>query len=202
MSRSHARFSTTVPYELKDGDFVSYIEELHQLALQQRLAGKPLPPSMTGSYESPQDSFAKIRSQHQRTMDALHHSAQQRPQARPSTLERPQPSRAAASMNQGLAQGTAAPVGKGPRLSEGMGKSMGSSRPPLSANARREVEQQIRKLHSLQGATTVFGLFTLALLLSGDLYFPGNLIVLAVFIVALGGFIFALVKGKSLRRQL
>ena len=37
MARNHPRFSSTVPYELKDGNFVSYIEELHRLALPQNI---------------------------------------------------------------------------------------------------------------------------------------------------------------------
>lgn len=211
MARNHPRFSSTVPYELKDGNFVSYIEELHRLALQKRLATTPqsdAAPSAgfkSTSYESPQDSFAKIRSQHQKTMDALHHSAQQRKSARASafpsgtqpyqsTASTQTPNHACTSI---FNQSTRASTSPAKAATQAM-----TMRPPLNATKRRAIEQQIRKLNSMKGAMSVFSIFTLILLLTADLYFPGNLIVLFAFILALCGFTYALVKGKILRSEI
>ena len=202
MARNQTRFSSTVPYELKDGDFVSYIEELHRQALQQRLANTQKSAASSSyarssaSYESPQDSFAKIRSQHQKTMDALHHSAQQRKSARANEFTPSTQTNNSASSSI-FNQSTRASTSKARTATQAMSK-----RPPLDAAERPAIEQKIRKLQSLQGATAVFGFFTLTLLLTSDLYFPGNLIVSLVFICAVSGFVFALVKGKNLRNQL
>ncbi len=202
MARSQNRFSSTVPYELKDGDFVSYIEALHQLALQKRLEGKPMP--LTCSYESPQDSFAKIRSQHQKTMHALHQSAQQHQSAKPS----PNTSTSFSAAPSPNIQAAPRPSAFSPRTSvQGAPNLKGApnlsrTQRPLSSNERQQVQQQLRKLNSLQGASFVFGTVAFLLLVLEDLYFPGNLIFTLVFIFGLVGFIYSTVKSKSLRSQL
>ena len=207
MARNHPRFSSTVPYELKDGDFVSYIEELHRLALQKHRADKSLPasPSNTGfnsisaSYESPQESFAKIRSQHQKTMDALHHSGQQRTQNNQRAFTPSAQSYQSTPSAQKPKSARTSIFNQSTRASTSQAKTM---RMPIGATKRREIEQQIRKLNSMKGAMSVFSIFTLILLLTADLYFPGNLIVLLAFIFALCGFTYAFVKGKILRSEL
>lgn len=205
MARNHPRFSSTVPYELKDGDFVSYIEELHSLALKKRLATTPqsaAAPSAgfkSTSYESPQDSFAKIRSQHQKTMDALHHSAQQRKSARASAFTPSAQSYQSTPSAQKPKSAHSSIFNQSTRASTSQAKTM---RLPIGATKRREIEQQIRKVNSMKGAMSVFSIFTLILLLTADLYFPGNLIVLLAFIFALCGFTYAFVKGKILRSEL
>lgn len=183
-----SRFSSTVPYELKDGDFISYIEELHSLMLEQRKAQSPLPLIA----ESPQDSFEKMRKQHQKTMAAIkqHATARPQPKVNPTTITTKQ--------NSGINSSSS------PRTAQGSSAQVFTKAPPrsLTKEERRKLEQELRKANSLQGATTVFGLFALSVLLAGDLYFPGNLILAIFFVFAMCGFAFAIFRRQSIRKKL
>lgn len=231
MQRGLARFSTTVPYELKDGDFVSYIEELHQIALHKHLGGQSLPESFSGAYDSPQASFAQIRAQHARTMHALHETAQQQAQkrAQPRQQSQAQPSssalqqrtnnRAQANFNnlrtptqqaskqvakQAAMQGakqTAQQTAKQavPRATPSFNQ---TAQAVLNEQERRKLEKKFQELFNLQGAALMFGTFTFTLLWGLDLYFPGNLIVGAVFALAVIGFIYATAQRIRINRML
>lgn len=227
MQRGLARFSTTVPYELKDGDFVSYIEELHQIALHKHLGGQSLPESFTGAYDSPQASFAQIRAQHARTMHALHETAQQQAQKRtqPRQQSQAQPSsnaprprinnRAHANFNnlrpppqqaakqsslQAAMQGAKQTAKQAvPRATPSFNQ---TAQAVLNEQERRKLEKKFKELFNLQGAALMFGTFTFTLLWGLDLYFPGNLIVGAVFALAVIGFIYATAQRIRINRML
>ena len=63
-----------IPYELPDGDFVKYIEQIHKQSLQKALEEKARATAClnaASTTESPQESLRKIRAQHKRTMQSL-----------------------------------------------------------------------------------------------------------------------------------
>ena len=63
-----------IPYELPDGDFVKFIEQIHKQSLQKALEEKARATARlnaASTTESPQESLRKIRAQHERTMQSL-----------------------------------------------------------------------------------------------------------------------------------
>lgn len=62
------------PYELPDGDFVKFIEQIHKQALKQASVAKAQASARLNAgntNESPQETLQRIREQHQKTMQAL-----------------------------------------------------------------------------------------------------------------------------------
>ncbi len=77
------------PYEVEDGDYVKFIEKIHQASRQQTESAKQQAfarLNASNTYETPRQSMERIRAQHERTMQSLQHNTQKAPTSTTSTI--------------------------------------------------------------------------------------------------------------------